>query len=133
MIIHVNANQSLKASVGPGSGSNNYAEMSALKFLLCWLIQRNIFTIQIFGDFLNVINWVNGQSTCKNYMLKPLLKEIQALKISFNSFFLCHIYRERNESADKLSKEGLQQNMGSWKVVEEDHGQISVSDQQPHF
>eukprot|EP00253_Pinus_taeda_P004311 PITA_04311 len=133
MIIHVNANQSIKASVGLRTGSNNYAEMSALKLLLCWLIQRNIFTIQIFGDSLNVINWVIGKSTYKNYMLKTLLEDLQDLQISFNSFSLCHIYREGNESADKLSKEGLQQNLGSWKIVEEDHGQIRVSDQPPHI
>ena len=66
-------------------------------------------------------------------MLKSLLEEIQALKISFNSFSLCHIYREHNESADKLFKEGLQQNMGSWKIVDEDHGQIRVLDQPPHL
>eukprot|EP00253_Pinus_taeda_P035974 PITA_35974 len=40
--------------------------------------------------------------------------------------------RERNAAADKLSKEGLQQVLGSWKVAEETHGQIHVSDQPPH-
>lgn len=63
LVIHENAYHLLKASVGLGTGSNNYAEMSALKLLLCWLIQRNTFTIQIFGDSLNVIKWVNGHST----------------------------------------------------------------------
>eukprot|EP00253_Pinus_taeda_P032437 PITA_32437 len=35
MIIHLNENQTLKASVGLGMGTNNYAELSALKLLLC--------------------------------------------------------------------------------------------------
>ena len=47
-------------------------------------------------------------------------------------FSLCHIYRERNDSADKLSKEDMQQDLGSWRVAEEDYGQIHVSDQPPH-
>lgn len=132
MVIHVNANHILKASVGLGTGTNNFAEMSALRLLLCWLIQRNILTIQIFGDSLNVINWVNGKSSCKNQILKPLLEDLQVLKTSFNSFSLCHIYRDINDSADKLSKEGLQQNMGVWKIVEDRQGQIHTSDQPPH-
>lgn len=66
-------------------------------------------------------------------MLSPLLEEIKALKRSFNAFSLCHIYRERNVSADMLSKEGLQQVPSSWKIAEETRGQICVSDQPPHF
>lgn len=131
MIIHLSKTKSLKASVGLGTGTNNYAELSALKLLLCWLIHRHILTVQIFGDSLSVVNWVNGQSRCHSYMLRPLLEEIMSLKSSFNVFSIGHIYRERNGTADTLSKEGLQQAMGSWKVVEEDQGQIRVSDQPP--
>eukprot|EP00253_Pinus_taeda_P025512 PITA_25512 len=54
--IFINPEHTLKASVGLGSGINNFAELSALRFLLCWLQHRNINTIQIFGDSLNVIN-----------------------------------------------------------------------------
>lgn len=132
IVIHINANHTLKASVGLGTGTNNFAELSALRLLLCWLIQRNIFTIQIFGDSLNVINWVNGKCLCKNQILKPLLEELQVVKSSFNSFSLCHIYRDNNVSADRLSKEGLQQIMGVWKIVEDQQGQIHTSDQPPH-
>eukprot|EP00253_Pinus_taeda_P024814 PITA_24814 len=128
IVIHINANHSLKASVGLGSGTNNFAELSALRLLLCWLIQRNTFTIQIFGDSLNAINWVNGKSSCKNQILKPMLEELQVLKSSFNSFSICHIYRDNNDDADKLPKEGLQQALGGWKIVEDCHGQIHASD-----
>ena len=131
MIIHLSKTKSLKASVGLGTGTNNYAELSALKLLLCWLIHRHILTVQIFGDSLSVVNWVNGKSRCHSYMLRPLLEEIMSLKSSFNVFSIGHIYRERNDTTDTLSKEGLQQAMGSWKVVEEDQGQIRVSDQPP--
>eukprot|EP00253_Pinus_taeda_P010381 PITA_10381 len=57
LVIHLDEGHCLFASVGIGSGSNNFAELTALKLLLCWLIHRHIFTIQIFGDSLNVINW----------------------------------------------------------------------------
>jgi len=131
MVIHINANHSLKAFVGLGTGSNNFAELSALRLLLCWLLQRNIYTIQIFGDSLNVINWVNGKSSCKNQILKLLLEELQELKSSFNSLSICHIFRDSNALADQLSKDGLQQTMGTWKVVEDRQGQIHPSDQPP--
>jgi len=118
--------------VGLGTGSNNYAELSALKLLLCWLIHRNIFTVQIFGDSLNVVNWVNGKHRCQNYLLKPLLEEIQNLKLIFNMFTIDHIYRDRNEAADRLSKEGLQQAVGAWRITEQIQDQIRVSDLPPY-
>lgn len=49
LIIHINESYSLKSSIGLGSGSNNFVELYALKLLLCWLIHRNILTVQIFG------------------------------------------------------------------------------------
>lgn len=50
-------------------------------------------------------------------MLGPLLEEIQVLKLSFNVFSVCHIYRKRNVIADRIYKEGLQQDLGRWKVA----------------
>lgn len=131
IIIHLSTSHSLKASVGLGTGTNNFSELSALKFLLCWLIHRNIFTVQIFGDSLNAVNWVNGKNRCQNYLLRPLLEEIQNLKSFFNVFTIEHIYRDRNEAADRLSKDGLQQAMGTWRLTEKIHDQIHVSDHPP--
>lgn len=118
IIIHLSPLHSLKASVGLGMGTNNFAELSALKLLLCWLIHRNILTVQIFGDSLNVVNWVNGKYRCRNYMLMPLLEEIQNLKFYFNVFSIEHIYRDKNEEANRYSKAGLQQVLGSWRITE---------------
>eukprot|EP00253_Pinus_taeda_P029408 PITA_29408 len=132
MCIHINSEHSLKASVGLGSGTNNYAELSALRLLLCWLHHRNINTIQIFGDSLNVVNWVNGTATCQNQILKTIVDEILSLKTFFNRFSLCHIYRDRNEEADQLSKAGLQQDLGYWTVEEIRQGQSYRTDQPPY-
>lgn len=129
--IHLNHDHILKASVGLGSGSNNLAELSALRLLLCWLLQRNIHTIQIFGDSQNVINWVNGNATCRNQIMKTIVEEIMYLKTSFNSLFFCHIYREKNMEADQLSKAGLQQDLGAWSIAESRQGQILLSHQAP--
>eukprot|EP00253_Pinus_taeda_P033161 PITA_33161 len=132
LVINETPSHVLKASVGLGTGTNNFVELLALKFLICWLIQRRTLTIQIFGDSQIVIRWVNGQSTCNNQLLKQILGEIQRLKSYFNSFSLRHIYRETNDTADKLSKDGLQQDLGSWKIVEEDQGKIKRTEQSPY-
>jgi len=64
--------------------------------------------------------------------LHPLLEEIQLLKLSFNSFSIHHKYRERNDMAEKLSKDGLKQVLGSWRIVEEINGEDHFSDQPPY-
>lgn len=45
-------------------------------------------------------------------MLMPLLEEIQNLKSSFIVLSLDHIYRDKNDEADRYSKAGLQQAVG---------------------
>eukprot|EP00253_Pinus_taeda_P024113 PITA_24113 len=129
--IHLNREHTLKAAIGLGMGSNNYAELTALRFLMCWSLQKNIFRIQIYGDSLNVINWVNGKSSCLNQILKVVLDEIMTLKSHFNSISICHIYREKNTIADQLSKTGLQQILGSWSIEESRQGQSSHSQLPP--
>lgn len=65
-------------------------------------------------------------------MLRPLLEEILSLKQSFNHFSIAHIYRDRNEDADRLSKDGLLQAVGIWKVTEKEQEQTRVSDLPPY-
>eukprot|EP00253_Pinus_taeda_P008065 PITA_08065 len=131
IIIHLSPSHSLKASVGLGMGTNNFAELSALKLLLCWLIHRQVLQVQIFGDSSNVVNWVNGKFRCRNYMLMPLLAEIQNLKSSFSVLSLDHIYREKNDEADRFSKASLHQTVGSWRIKEQFQDQIHETDMAP--
>ena len=50
---------SFKASLG--IGTNNYAELCALKLLFTLARENHISKIQIFGDSRLVINWDNGK------------------------------------------------------------------------
>lgn len=131
LVIHLSPSHSLKASIGLGAGTNNFAELSALKLLLCWLIHRNILSVQIYGDSANVIHWVNEKFICRNYLLLPLLEEVKNLKSLFNNFAIAHIYRENNEEADRYSKTGLQQALGIWRITEQTQDLIRVSDHPP--
>lgn len=65
IIIHINDHKILKASVGIGTGSNNYDELKTLKIRLCWLRQLGISSAHIFGGSMNVINWSKKCSVVK--------------------------------------------------------------------
>lgn len=129
LIIHFSKEKIVKASVGLGQGSNNFAELKALHLLLCWLVLRNVQGVQIFRDSMNTVRWSNGSQLCRNFILFPLLREATRLKYLFTEIFLSHIFRERNSEADRLSKEGVDQDMGSWTILEEENGLVRPLEQ----
>ena len=108
----------MEPSYGLGQGTNNYAEIKALHFLLCWLTHLGITSFQIFGDSLNIIKWFNKEFICQNILLSPILEEQWLLKDHFTYHDVCHIYRECNAMTDLLSKEGVQRDLGSWRIRE---------------
>jgi hypothetical protein len=79
----------------------------------------------VFGDSMNVINWSRGTQRCFNIRLEIILDDIKTLQNSFDAYTCRHVYRERNQEADKRSKEGIQLAMGQWKIREIQDGQIS--------
>ena len=129
LVIHITPEKSFRASIGLGQGTNNFAELKALHHLLCWLSLKQLRQVQIFGDSKNVVNWFNRTQHFRNYFLLPLLNEILHIKSFFNEIIVCHIYRERNQEADNLSKTGVQQDLGTWSVTEMDKGVINPIDQ----
>jgi len=58
-------------------------------------------------------------------MLRPIYEQIQRLKDLFNNISFHHVYREKNEVADRFSKDGLQLAPGVWRGLEEVEG-ISI-------
>jgi ribonuclease HI len=100
-------------------GTNNHAELLALKVLLLFAKQKNIQAIRVFGDSMLVINWIRETQICHNLMLLPLLEEVLNIVSTFDSS-LKHVYRERNEADDRLSKAGLQLAQGHIEVKETD-------------
>lgn len=78
---------------------------------------------------MNIVRWLNRTQLCRNFILLPLLKEALRLKSRFTEFSLCHIFRERNFEADRLSKEGVEKDMVSWIVLEEENGVVRLLEQ----
>ena len=104
--------------MGLGTGTNNYAELMALKLLLCFALERNCRKIHIFGDSLVILNWINKIQRCMNISLSALYEEANRLLSNFDVITCKHVYRERNEEAYRLSKAGLNLELGTWKILE---------------
>jgi ribonuclease HI len=96
----------------------------ALKLLLIFVGEKGIDSLQIFGDSMVVINWIRKSQACHNIRLAPLLDEVFTILESYRLLSFRHVYRERNQSADKLSKEGLQLVLGQWKIKEFNAGTV---------
>ena len=92
--------------VGLGMGTNNFAELCALKILLYLARRNSLDKIQIFGDSQLVINWASGKYRLLNLELAMILQDVNRLTDSFDYVVFKHIYRERNSSVDALAKDG---------------------------
>ena len=117
-ILHLDDHHHYQSRMGLGPRSNNYVELQCLRLLLIFAWEIHCNSIQIFGEFMLVINWFNEVSHCHTHTLSTLLREVHHLKLLFNSISMAHIYRTRNKVADKLSKEAAKLNWGTWHITE---------------
>ena len=104
---------------GLGLGTNNYAELCALKLLLRLARMHNLDKLQIFGDSQLVINWVSGKYKLQNLELSLILQDVHYLSDRFEFVSYNHIYRERNSKADLLAKAGGNLHEGFWNILEQ--------------
>jgi len=118
--------------MGLGSGTNNFIELMALKLLLLFVGEKEIRTIQIFGDSMTVLNWIWKIQKCHNILSLPLLEEVTRFLDSFDSFSVKHVYRERNFEANSLSKVTTQITFGHW-LISETKGKESYDFYHRHF
>jgi ribonuclease HI len=116
---------------GLGMGTNNFFELLSLKLLIAFVIEKGCHSLNVFGDSMNVINWIRGTQRCSNTRLSTLVEEITLLQISFDSLTCQHVYRESNKEADRRSKEGLHLGLGQWKVTEVKNDQVREYLHQP--
>ena len=95
-ILNLDENQSFELITGLGVGSNNRAELLSLQILLIFAAEKGCRTIRIFGDSLNVINWVKKIQTCSDLLLCNILLSIWEVMTSFDMISFTHVYRENN-------------------------------------
>ena len=118
-ILNLDDYQSFELITGLGEGNNNRAELLSLQILLIFAAEKGCSSIRIFGDSLNVINWVKRIQTCRDLLLFNILRTIWDVMESFELVTYTHVYRENNCQADSTSKEGLLLDLGVWKVKEQ--------------
>jgi ribonuclease HI len=90
----------------------------ALKLVLTLAQEQGISQIQIYGDSLLVIQWMKGEFNLCNFTLQPLFHDILLLKSTFSHISFTHVYRDRNNEANMLSKDGVALENGIWKITD---------------
>ena len=110
--------------MGLGEGGNNYAEIFSLKLLLIFAAEKGCRSLNVFGDSMNVINWIKKTHMCRNLRLDNILSSISNILDDFDSFSCRHVYRENNGEANEASKEGILLTLGRWRISEQIDGTI---------
>ena len=105
--------------VGLGEGSNNFSKLLGLKLILIFALEKRCRTLNVYGDSMNVINWIKGIQHCRDMILDNILLSILAVIESYDIFSWEHVYKENNRSTDIALKAGLQLALGQWKIREQ--------------
>lgn len=108
VVLFFNDKNSIQFQGGFGGGTNNYAELMALRMLLTKAWEWGVSTLQVFKDSKIILEWGKGTMNCNILRLRPLLEEVKHLSSLFELITFVHVYRERNQVADRLSKAGAQ-------------------------
>ena len=111
---------------GTWGGTNNFSELMSLKLLLIFSLEKGCNKLNLMGDSLNVINWINQNQDCRHLRLAHVIYSICQFLQRLDSFTCRHIYRENNKEADKASKEGLRLAEGNWSVKETLNGSMQA-------
>jgi ribonuclease HI len=90
--------------MGLGAGTNNYAELMSLKLLLLFAKEKNVNSIQVFGDSQMVVKWVWNLHQCHNIIFLPILEEVQRLVASFDSFDIHHVFQGKEYDGRSIIK-----------------------------
>jgi ribonuclease HI len=97
-------NKKIEISEYIGKTTNNVAEYTALIRGLEQALKQNVKEIDIFSDSELLVRQINGAYKVRNKNLIPLYNKVIELLNKFKKYRILHIYREKNELADKLAK-----------------------------
>ena len=117
-LLYIHDDHYFTYKAGMGFGTNNFADLLALKLLLTLALENQITIIHIFGDSQLVINWVTSKFRVQNMQLFQVLYEVTRISDMFENVDFKHIYQERNSKADELAKAGATVPDGYWHITE---------------
>jgi len=90
-----------------GTATNNIAEYSALIRALGEALSLGAEELDVYMDSELAVKQVRGQYKVKNEGLRPIHAQVIKLLKSFKKHRISHVPREKNELADRLSKQGV--------------------------
>lgn len=93
-----------------GIATNNVAEymavLEALKYIKKFLGKQSL-QIELYADSKLVVEQLSGRFKVKSPHLKPLIEQIQILKMELGGGIHNHVPREKNTEADRLANLAL--------------------------
>jgi hypothetical protein len=84
---------------------------------------KNIQYIQIFGDFLLVIDSLKSNKELQTLLLKPVFTQVKEMIRKIADVTCTHVYRKLNCQADLLSKQVLEMTVASINITKVKDGQ----------
>jgi len=117
-ILYLSNTHLFKIQMGLGNGTNNFAELITLRHLLQFSLVKQCRHLQIYGDSKIIINWFNNISIYHAFSLRHILDDALCLRAHFDTIVCHHIYRDRNQVSDQLSKEAAVKPSGTSLILE---------------
>jgi ribonuclease HI len=90
-----------------GRTTNNVAEYYGLIAALDYAQAHGIRALQIESDSELLVKQMRGQYKVKSEDLRPLFERAKKMSATFDTFGITHVYREKNQEADALANEAL--------------------------
>jgi len=90
-----------------GLATNNIAEYTALIYALQEALILKADEVVVKSDSELMCQQIAGFYKVKHENIKPLFEQAKHLSTGFKRFRLEHVRREKNEEADKLSRQGI--------------------------
>ncbi|EOY02845.1 Uncharacterized protein TCM_017252 [Theobroma cacao] len=101
-----------------GNGDANLAEILAVREALVVFVAsrwKDQYKLIIESDSCNAVKWVQHPDTTP-WRLRKWLLHIERLREKLNDWKIQHVFREANQRADALAKEGVDQQSDSLRV-----------------
>ena len=110
--LYLNESHHFEFALGVRYGTNTKAEMLSLWDFLLSSQMTGIPLSHVYGDSQVIINWAKGSTALSPPDLLHWCRETKKLILSFQDLLFTHIYREHNQTADRLSKTALSYPLG---------------------
>ena len=90
-----------------GTGTNNYAEYSALISAVRFAVLTRCSALHVFADSELVVKQINGEYQVKNEGIRLLYEAANRWIALIPDFSISHVRREQNKEADKLANHAM--------------------------